>query len=149
VSLFQYRCIRDDTLFYYQYGGRIAPGLIAYCPVCGTRSADPTGRTFAGLDEGAETPPRVGGGGAKGRTSRASAKRRTPAKKSTTRSASYRFDEDPRSDSTMTQILAARFDDQGMSFGDRAIRSIGLLDVGKTCDLDQGPSGVVKVRRLR
>lgn len=51
MTLYQFMCQKEGSLFYYQHGGN-ATGIIDHCPVCGSKRVEPTGRVYPDVDEG-------------------------------------------------------------------------------------------------
>ena len=52
MALRQFQCEREGTLFYYQTDlvGSVS-GIVSFCPVCGSKRVDETGRRYPNLNE--------------------------------------------------------------------------------------------------
>ena len=47
MPLFQFRCYKEGTLFYYFHGFSCIPShIVSFCPVCGSTRVGTTGKTF-------------------------------------------------------------------------------------------------------
>ena len=52
MSLHQFQCQKEGTLFYYQHGFTSVPShLVTFCPLCGHDYVEPTGRTYPDVKE--------------------------------------------------------------------------------------------------
>lgn len=62
--LWQFQCMKEGTLFYYQHGNQWSPRhLIERCPLCGSRNVRETGRSYPDVDEHAPTEVEEPGAG--------------------------------------------------------------------------------------
>lgn len=53
MTLYQFECLKEHSLFYYQHGGKSTTvgNVVSHCPVCSTTRIRLTGRQYHDVEE--------------------------------------------------------------------------------------------------